>query len=196
MTSMRRCIRTFAACALALLIGSTATAQVRTEFSACSFQCFENLPSHLAFVECGGYPGYVLFAPYGRYWWGPLRCAAAIRVSIQALHDPSTRYPLYVQVLDHRTANCVSRPGITIWQTDGTGGTCNPDSLWVTSPPIDLPAIIGTGTEYWLQIQGLWTNDGTPLGVWESPFVGCIRLTLDTTSIAATTWTAVKSIYR
>ena len=44
-------------------------------------------------------------------------------------------------------------PGSVIWQTMGSEGSCNPDSIWVTSPLLDLPRYVPLGQEYWLQIE-------------------------------------------
>lgn len=171
-----------------------------TDLAVCGLGCSESLPTSFIFLDCPGYPSAVFAFPRGRHWWGPLTCVGPIEISLQLLEwgGTSATLPLTLEVRrDAGTANCrLSRSGEYIWQTSETEMSCDPDSLWIRSPLIDLPGIIGLGAEYWLQLQGSAVIDQEGGFRAVSPYLSCVRLRAFPTLVTASSWAKVKNLYR
>ncbi len=159
--------------------------------------CSAGQPSLILF-GCGLPPWGIWVNWVGQTVWGPLQYAGQFQVSIQAksvewLVDKAV--PLYVEIrVDEWASQCRADPGVLYWWTDGTP-SCAVDSMWVTSPPIELP--VPVGTTYWLQLVSFF-QDGSieyPRGV-SSPYVRDVRVTRDPTAVLPSDWGFVKSLYR
>jgi hypothetical protein len=176
-----------------------ANAQTPTGFFACGAQCQEALSQGMLVVDCGTGEVFTAFSVGGRWWWGPLLCVGGVEVSIQAPRVVEPAHPLFVEVRrDNRAPLCSFMggfPGNLVWQTKGVAQSCDPDSMWVVSPILDLPSIVGLGNQYWLQIEGFTSYDPGGWPTASSPYVACIRLRV-ATSVATATWSRVKALYK
>lgn len=163
----------------------------------CGPGCRELNPIGVLVVDCGGIPPWTANDAYGRQWWGPLLSVGRVEISLLAPKlEENPPFPLFVEIRqDPGAVRCVSLPGNVVWQTYGTTGSCNPDSLWVTSPPIDIPAIVGLGNEYWLQVEGF--VEGPDLEhLRTSPYLACVRVRPIDSAVASSDWGRVKALYR
>lgn len=155
----------------------------------CTPQCLDQKVYPTEFVACdeGVFTGW-----YGRIWWGPLTCVGPIEIGIEAFPLREMKeLPLIVEVRrDAFAARCESYSGAYLYQTFGGVPSCDIDSTVVVSPRIDLPAIVGLGNDYYLQLQSFWAIDA------RSAFVRCVRLREFPTAITARTWGRIKQLYR
>lgn len=128
----------------------------------CSAQAVHAQPADLAVCLGGGLPcteealarrymscSKTFYVYSGRVGWGPLLCVGPITVEVEAFNLPTTRYPLYVEIVPVATPPCPPlSPGFLIASTLG-GGSC---PAWQTSGPIDITRIIPLGSLYQLQL--------------------------------------------
>jgi len=168
---------------------ASATLAQPSNLDVCGRQCQELFPA--TFLFCDGIPWSRV---PGRAWWGPLLCIGPVRISIEAYPLPTGEQllPLFVEVRadDQRARDCQSGPGRYLWHTYGGAADCGPDSTLVISPVLDLPAIVGIGNSYYLQLHGFYDTNAS------SPLVRCVRLDALPTAITASTWGGVKQLYR
>lgn len=181
--------------AAAVMLAQTATQAIGqpTELTECTPTCQEGLQIMRLF-DCEPVMGWV--GSVGRQWYGPLRAAGTIQVSVQArpFEGDIITLPLFIELrmdlgpLD----DCRSISGNLVWETRGSS---NCDSTWVTSPPIDLTHLLGDGTTYWVQLEGFATWDSQLRISAASPGTACVRVTSVGTSVVATTWSHVRKLY-
>jgi hypothetical protein len=185
---------------LGLSYASRVGAQAPTDLQTCGLGCSEGLPGSFIFLNCPGFPSATFAIAMGRHWWGPLTCVGPVQVSLQVLPwgPPAETLPIILEVRrDSSAGGCrASTVGQYLWRIDGGGYNCHPDSLWVRSPLLDLPGIIGMGTEYWLQLQGFGRIDEQGDITAVSPYLSCVRLEAFPTSLVATRWSSIKALYR
>lgn len=183
---------------LLLLTARSTQAQAPSELSVCGTQCYEARSTRMLVVDCGVGDPWSATAVAGRWWWGPLTCVGPIEISIQAPAVGEDPLPLFVEVrTDNLTGpDCISFPGSLIWQTLGVQGGCDPDSVWVTSPVLNLPSHVEIAREYWLQIEGFTSYSNSGMQIRSSPYVRCVRLQAYPQAVAAARWGRVKSLYR
>lgn len=168
---------------------------VPTELNRCNPDCREALPTGRV-IGCGTWT-----TIDGRAWWGPLRNAGPIQVSIEAfpLGGQIETLPLFAEIRVPLGESVCSRPfpGSLIWRTYGRA-TCDPDSSWVTSPVMDISSFIPLGETYYFQLEGFITigSDSTFEGWAWSPAVRCVQLRSFPTSVLASSWGHVKSLFR
>jgi hypothetical protein len=175
---------------------NTALAQpVPTEFLRCTPDCREVQPLGVI-LDCG-----VWYSNEGRTWWGPLRNAGPIQVSVEAYQFGAgvEPLPLFAQIREPVGASLCSRPfpGTLIWQTYGRD-TCDPDSMWSTSPVIDISGFLPLGETYYFQLEGFLSipPDTSSTGLKWSPAVRCVRVRSFPVSVLASSWGHVKSLFR
>jgi hypothetical protein len=167
------------------------------EFISCGSSCFE-IASLPIIVDCD--PPRSWASLVGRMVWGPLTNAGPIRVSVMAHPWSDNDYPLYVEVRPFYAfqGSCSIEPGSIIWATHGTA-SCDPDSGWVTSPWIHLPAWwLPLGDTYWFQLLGLATigEPGGPTEARNSPAIRCVRVESQGSALLTATWSRTKALYR
>jgi len=171
-----------------------------TETSWCGPGACTDLAPELLFLDCPGYPSSIAYSTRGRHLIGPLRCVGPIKVSMQLpeLGGDVETLPLFVEIRqDPSTTNCnASVAGSLVWQAPGGGFSCDRDSLWVTSPLIDLPRFVDIGNQYFVQIEGFRTWDANNLPLAASPYIICGRIRVVPTPVVASTWGRVKVLYR
>jgi hypothetical protein len=184
-------------CALSALllaievVPAVAQPQYPTELTSCGDVCRE-LMSLPLILDCD--PILVWRTLIGRSVWGPLTYAGPIRVSVQARPWSESDIPLYAEVRQAYGTSCNFDPGCIIWATRGTS-SCDPDSLWVSSPWVVLHPWIPLGEPYWIQLVGFYIlEDGFPTPV--SPGIGCIRVESRPTAVVTRSWGSVKALYR
>ena len=178
---------------LALSIASgPSLADPPTDLFVCGLSpCIDWMPRRVLSLECDGYPWVILYPTGGfRQMWGPLLCVGPIEVSLHLMVPGGEELPLFVEARwDPGAAACQDGAGSVLWQTYGRRH-CHIDSLWITSPRIDLPRIVGMGNRYWLQLEGMarWDADWNILA--ESGYSYCIQVRSFPTMITATATTA------
>ena len=193
-----RCASKLMVLVAGIMLAGEVLADPPSELFLCGWTspCINWWPSEVLSLECPGYPRYILYpTAAGRQMWGPLNCVGPIEVSLQLCQAGGDTLPLFVEIRwGTAAAECRDEAGSLMWQTYGRL-SCDPDSLWVTSPPLDLPRIVGLGNPYWLQLEGFarWNHDVIEA---ESPFYNCIRVRSFPTAIAAASWTRIKGLYR
>jgi hypothetical protein len=130
----------------------------------------------------------------GRAMYGPLIYWGPIRISVNA--RPMDPIPLRIEYRRTINADCEFRPGIGAWQTFGTT-SCEPESLWVRSPFMDL-VLLEPGDTYWIQLVGeiRQVPEDPDSQLRFSTTANCVRVESQNSPIAAGTWGRVKSLYR
>jgi hypothetical protein len=153
--------------------------------------CQEALPTGVIF-DCENL-SVIWWQVPGRQLYGPLECVGPVKIGIEARPPggPGEIRPLRVQL---RTEvgippNCTWESGIDLWELDGVEA-CDPDSMWVWSPLINLDDIIPVGTIYWIQLVAF--VEGFLV---ESPYVRCFSVDAFPTTAESTTWAVVKRLY-
>jgi hypothetical protein len=180
-----------------VILPSLAIATPPSEMEWCGYGCGP-LPLSWVYLECQGYPRAVFYGTAGRHLLGPLLSIGPIEISLQLYqHDHPDPLPVFVGIrTDQSASTCREREANYVWQSLGDW-SCHPDSLWVTSPVIDLPYLIGLGREYYVQIEGFNTYNSEFMIINESPHLACGRIRALSTSIAAdASWGSVKSLFR
>ena len=166
---------------------------IPSEMEACAPVCGEVLSNGVS-TCCE--QGFVFERISGRVTYGPLMNVGSIEVSIQADRvTPDEQFPLYVEVRPNQTSVCTFLPGLVVWTTYGSPSTCNPDSLWTTSPRIELSRYFDINRPYLLQLTGFLTYI-PPTTYLASPFIRCVRVRAFPTSTEQATWTRIKGLYR
>jgi hypothetical protein len=159
--------------------------------------CIDWFPTDILMLSCPGYRHLELYPTGGiRQMWGPLTCVGPIEVSLQLCQAGVDTLPLFVEVRWGTAATeCRDETGSVLWETYGAL-SCNPDSLWVRSPQLDLPRVVGVSNPYWLQLEGFarWDRDGHIEA--DSPFYNCIRVRSFPMAVAAASWGHIKTLYR
>jgi len=182
--------------ALVLVLSSSSHAQVPAELLACGADCSELETSSYVFACREEFGEWLVYrSPWGRAWVGPIRYVGAFEVSIQARAGMFDEIlPLFVQIrTDPGAAQCRSETGGPTWQTFGTRG-CDPDSLWVTFPRVELVGV-PLDTPYWVQVEGFLSR-GQGGRVYASPYWRCIRVRAFPTMVSTNSWGHVKALYR
>lgn len=176
-------------------VAASAWAQPPTELSSClgAENCREILSLPII-IDCDFSVTWGTLV--GRAVWGPLTYVGPIRVSLEARPYSDNGFPLYFEVRPTNGATaCNIKPGSIQWQTQGTM-SCDPDSMWVSSPWISLPWL-DLGETYWVQLLGLATigfpDEPEPR---YSPGLRCIRVESRPSSIEFMAWTRVKRLYQ
>jgi hypothetical protein len=180
----------------AMMLPVLAWAMPPSEMDWCGNGCGPTNPAWV-YLECPGYPRAVFYGTGGRHLLGPLLCVGPIEISLQLYQDDHPdNLPLFIGVrTDASAATCREREANHLWQTLGDW-SCHPDSLWFTSPVIDLPHLIGVGTQYYLQIEGFGTWNSEMITIL-SPYLACGRIrAVSTSPVMAARWGAVKSLFR
>lgn len=189
-------LRWLAGVSVLILAASNALGQPPTEMDWCGYGCGP-IPAHVLFIDCPGYPLTIAYGTSAQHWYGPLRCVGPIEVSllISQIGDDVETLPLFVQIVEHEAPTCPPQTaGSLLWQTYG-GISCDPDSLWFTSPPLDVPWVVGLGSTYWILLEGFARFDQLGRSTAESPYLACGRVRV-ATSITATNWSSIKVLYR
>lgn len=167
-----------------------------TEAAWCGPGGCGDLGIELLFLDCPGYPVTIAYSTRGRHLLGPLLCAGPIEISMQLPElGAIPTLPLFVEIRRDPACNS-SVTGSLVWQAPGGGFHCDPDSLWVTSPVIDLPRFVGMGNTYYIQIEGFRTFDARNWPLAASPYIICGRIRASPTPVLASTWSRVKVLYR
>lgn len=160
-----------------------------------SSQVCSNPPTLLPGDSCG--PAFYRFN--GRIAWAPLKNIGPVTISIQTRRDRFTLLPLYVEVQANLsevdTTTCRAGLGGVLLLVDQGGAPCG--GTWTTIGPVDLrPFGVLPGRFYRIQLVFFET---VPFPTGErgtSPGFSCIRVRVQPTGVASSTWTGMKQLFR